>query len=1034
MKHPSPQPAHAALSRRQAYAAALPKTVLSVALACVLTTGMGPCFTERAFAQTASGDSESASAETSAEAPAASTVGSSASTYILRDGDSVDLGRYDTSQTCVLSITSGGTYTFSGLRANCQIEVDTSEPVVLNLNGVTINNEGYDVSAISIENDSQVTIHSVNGSLSTLTGGAESPTSDHAGAGVFVDKDASATFASDAHITAWGGRSTTGYGHNAAGIGGAGSGHSDCGSLTFEDGCTIEAHGADTGEQGGAGIGSGYDGVVNGNITIKGGTIKAYGGGYAAGIGSGDAHLSGNGGDVDGTIAISGGNVTAVGGFRSAGIGSGYGGDVSGSIVISGGTVTASTQDTGAGIGSGENGDVKGAITISGGTVTAVGADGSAGIGSGKGGSTKDATIAVSHATVTATGGASGAGIGSGANGTLGEVKITSGTVTAAGGSSGAGIGSGSHADVDGNIRISGGTVSATGGDRAAGIGSGYAGDVDESIVISGGRVTASGGSYDIGIGTDGNRTVSWSAYRPDDAMGVIYITGGTVIAENGTIYDEALYTFVSGGSVSAQLHNAKDDQESYGGIYDDVYQVKLPVYDASAAVQSVTTTSANYWGDAITLNAGKDLYPDEDGYLYLYLPASHDAHPAFENKTNLVQNGVTYAYRDNSTTSSANDGDLKMDGSIALTSQGWFNWDDTLTAYLEDSDYHWAGATWAFDVSQGYESYIVSSQESSPGAYATIGTGPYSPGIGYTVVATMAAPNKYYWGASGATGGSIVDYPTITIADLTKTYDGEPITADDAAAAVTTNSHGEQTVALQQQDANGNWVDVDQAVDVGHYRVSVAVGLDQKWFSPGSSTQEFDVLPAPTSTTVQAQKASGGDNKDGTWTITARVAGLIAGHVGGSVTFYGTADGTSVKLGSVPVGEDGTASVQVAAAGIDPGTYTVTARYSGANYADSEGLPTGLAEAASQPLGSDASQPATTGKTSDSDAADGQEPAAMGDSVDADGSTGAPRSISGARSAMPATGDAPLAVAAAAVAAGALGAGGAAFSSSRKR
>ena len=882
----------------------------------------------------------------------------------MNDGDSVDLAQYDTSKTCVLSITSGGTYTFSGSRANCRIKVDTAEPVVLNLNGVVINNEGYDVSAISIENDSQVTIHSVGASLSTLTGGAESPTSNHGGAGVFVDKDASVTFASDSHITAWGARSTTGYGHNAAGIGGAGSGNSDSGSITFEDGCTIEAHGAETGEQGGAGIGSGYDGAVHGDITIKGGTIKAYGGGYAAGIGSGDSHLSGNGGDVDGNITISGGTVLAVGGFRSAGIGSGYGGTVNGSIAISGGTVTASTQDTGAGIGSGENGDIKGAITISGGTVTAVGADGSAGIGSGKSGSTKDGTIAISHATVTATGGASGAGIGSGAKGATGEIKITSGTVSAMGGESGAGIGSGSQGDVDGNIRISGGTVSAKGGYRAAGIGSGYAGDVDESIVISGGRVTASGGSYDIGIGTDGDRGVIWSLYRPGDAMGVVYITGGTIVAENGSIYDESMYTFISGGSVSAQLHYALDDKESYGGYFDSVYQVKLPVYDASAAVQSVTTTSANSWGDAITFNAGKDLYPDEDGYLYLYLPASHNSRPAFENKTKLVQNGTTYNYRDNKSTSSDNDGELKMDGTIEVTSRGWFYWKDSDTAYLEDSDYHWAGATWSYDLSQGFASYVLSSQNSSPGAYATIGTSLYSPGAGYMLIASMTAPNKYYWGASGTASGSIVDAPTVTIADLTKTYDGEPITVDDATAAVTTYSDGEKTVTLQQQDASGNWVDVDQAVDTGHYRVSVEVGLDYRWYAPGSATQEFDILPAPTSTAVVAQKVTDGDGNVSAWTITAQVGGFVAGHVGGSVTFYSAADGKDVELGSAAVGEVGRASVQVASEGVDPGTYTVTARYSGANYADSEGSLTGLVDMFSRAITGQTTHDLTFGQT----------------------------------------------------------------------
>ena len=121
-----------------------------------------------------------------------------------------------------------------------------------------------------------------------------------------------------------------------------------------------------------AGIGGG-DKLSCGNIVIKGGTVTATGGDYAAGIGGVEGSC--------GAITIRGGTVTATGGYRGAGIGSGNYGSC-GAITISGGTVTATGGNDGAGIGSGETGSFD-AITISGGTVTATGVDWAAGIGGG---------------------------------------------------------------------------------------------------------------------------------------------------------------------------------------------------------------------------------------------------------------------------------------------------------------------------------------------------------------------------------------------------------------------------------------------------------------------------------------------------------------------------------------------------------------------------------------------------------------------------------------------------------------------------
>ena len=121
-----------------------------------------------------------------------------------------------------------------------------------------------------------------------------------------------------------------------------------------------------TGRKNGAGIGSinnAISGYVKdcGNIVIKGGTITAYGGSYAAGIGGAS--------DMDcGNITIEGGIVSAYGGNWAAGIGSSDSGSFTeatmcGSITISGGTVYAKGGVLAAGIGCGVYGRC-GTITI----------------------------------------------------------------------------------------------------------------------------------------------------------------------------------------------------------------------------------------------------------------------------------------------------------------------------------------------------------------------------------------------------------------------------------------------------------------------------------------------------------------------------------------------------------------------------------------------------------------------------------------------------------------------------------------------
>lgn len=168
-------------------------------------------------------------------------------------------------------------------------------------------------------------------------------------------------------------------------------------------------------------------------LTIQGGTagtgsLLAYGGSNAAGIGGGSSSASSSYRSC-GNIVIKGGHITATGG-NGAGIGAGAW-TTAGNITISGGVVTASSTGVGAGIGTGtgyQNGNKNlsscGNIVISGGTVTATGGSNAAGIGSAQAATCGTITIS-GMAIVTATKG-SGAShsIGKGAGANCGTVTV----------------------------------------------------------------------------------------------------------------------------------------------------------------------------------------------------------------------------------------------------------------------------------------------------------------------------------------------------------------------------------------------------------------------------------------------------------------------------------------------------------------------------------------------------------------------------------------------------------------------------------
>lgn len=324
----------------------------------------------------------------------------------------------------------------------------------ITLAGVNIT-AAADTSAISIESGSVTLIVDDD---STLIGGDN-------GAGIYVAEDASVTIQSEnnAKLTAIG---NAGEDDNsgAAGIGGT-KDNGNSGAITI-DGATVLAKGHG---RHGAGIGSGNNGKVKGEIKIiNSADVTAYGG-YCNFEGEGPQK---EGASTDDMWAKK---------------------DYEGGAAIGGGSGTGSTIAN---------------ITITGSAVVAFGGPKSAGIGAGYW--SNCANITITNSEIEAYGGSSSAGIGTSrvnkasgkvyGSGNEGTIVISDSTVEAVGGDFGAGIGTGYNADsctenmAKISVKIESGEVNATGGMAAAGIGGGYK-NGSAKVEITGGEVTAEAGA-----------------------------------------------------------------------------------------------------------------------------------------------------------------------------------------------------------------------------------------------------------------------------------------------------------------------------------------------------------------------------------------------------------------------------------------------------------------------------------------------------------------------------------------------------------
>jgi hypothetical protein len=202
-----------------------------------------------------------------------------------------------------LVINAGGTYAVTGSTTSNTISVNTSDPVTITLDNVSINASAAS-GLCALDSGANVTLY-LRGA-NTLKSSTSQP-------GIRV---------------------------------------TDGEQLKVSNAPSFEGSLSASGGAFGAGIGGGY--MQNGGaLTISSGAVSATGGDMAAGIGGA---YTGNGG----TVTITGGTVTAYGGLRAAGIGGGIGG-AGGAVIITGGSIKAIGSRSN--IGAGYNGAHDGTLT-----------------------------------------------------------------------------------------------------------------------------------------------------------------------------------------------------------------------------------------------------------------------------------------------------------------------------------------------------------------------------------------------------------------------------------------------------------------------------------------------------------------------------------------------------------------------------------------------------------------------------------------------------------------------------------------------
>lgn len=239
------------------------------------------------------------------------------------------------------------------------------------------------------------------------------------------------------------------------------------------------------------------------------------------------------------------------------------------------------------------------------GKLTAIGGDYSACIGCSYFGESDGGTVTILGGTIFARSEyAKGSGIGGG--GLTGKVYIRGGNIT-----SGC-IGPGYNVK-GGRVEISGGQIDANACWGASGIGG-----TDTEILISGGRINATGGSMG-GIG---------GGYKGPASS--VVIRGGTIVSggDKNALYADKIT--IAGGSVNASSFNVSPSND----VGDVLVQYQL-IGDKANTRVVLSGGYPDYYGQ-------DDLYTDDSGRVYLWLPAGYS--PVISSEAPPVRIGVKFS------------------------------------------------------------------------------------------------------------------------------------------------------------------------------------------------------------------------------------------------------------------------------------------------------------------------------------------------------------------------------------------------------
>lgn len=235
-------------------------------------------------------------------------------------------------------------------------------------------------------------------------------------------------------------------------------------------------------------------------------------------------------------------------------------------------------------------------------------------------------------------------------------------TLTCKGSGRAAAIGTIGSSSAAGSITINGGNITAKAGSESAGIGASNAGRLGD-ITINGGYIIAKGEAYSSAIGgsyvSKGTATITINGGVVEAQAGY-YCNNSSIGKGNGT-HSGTVSVVILGGSVIAKGQKGEMDGVVYKPTNnnDDVILFTYTLPDAPATL----VTEGHIGNLQLGTDYGiKDVYTDENGKLYFYLPES-------AKNAEVVINGVTIQEE-----SSDGDGDGDGDGEDPEPGEGVIN------------------------------------------------------------------------------------------------------------------------------------------------------------------------------------------------------------------------------------------------------------------------------------------------------------------------------------------------------------------------